>query len=145
MVAKGCSPCPGQGICSAYSLLYLLFVFIRWTHIMERMELLVFSVSSTLVSPQVLKKSWIRCKGVWVYFLYCHKALNPTSVLPLTVHVCMSPEVGRIFSSSLQKLMMFLPGDSSAVLFMKGALHTLYFNSSGTKSCSRAELWTCTI
>lgn len=115
---------------------------------MKRTELLLFPVGSTPVSPQVRKKSRIRCKRKEeAEFLYFHKPLNPTSVLPLTVYVCRSLEVGRIVSSSLQKLMMLFLGDHSALLlFMKGAPDTLHFNSSGIKSMQQnTELWTHSI
>lgn len=55
-----------------------------------------------------------RERGSWVYFLYFHKPLNTTSVLPLTIHVCRNLEVGRIVSSCLEKLMMLFFSDHSA-------------------------------
>ena len=93
------------------------------------------------ISTQEVMNKVQRKRGGWVYFLlFSQKPLNPTSLLPLTVHVCRSLEVGRIVSSSLQKLMMTFLGDCSALLlFTKGAPDTLRFNSSSIKSCSKTQ------
>lgn len=117
VVAKGDSACPGVGniVHIPYSTVSLCKMNSRYEKSWITRLFWEFNSCQSTGTQEVMNKMQ-RKKGGWVYFLYCHKALNPTSVLPLTVRVCMSPEVGRIFSSSLQKLMMFLPGDSSSVL-----------------------------
>lgn len=68
------------------------------------------------IDTQKVMNNVQRERGGWVYFLYFHKPLDTTSVLPLIVHVCRSLEVGRIVSSCLQKLIMLFFSDHSAVL-----------------------------
>lgn len=119
VVAEGYSPCPGVGNMQCIFLAVSTVSLYRMnSHYGKDWITCLFCELNSCQSTgtQEVMNKMQRKKGGWVYFLYCHKALNPASVLPLTVHVCMSPEVGRIFSSSLQKLMMFLPCDSSSVL-----------------------------
>lgn len=85
------------------------------------------------------------------------RRLSLFSVLPhcFEPHFCTSPHCSCVHEPWGWEDFLFFPSEINdvspwwlqfcALLFIKGAPDTLYFNSSGIKSCSKAELWTCTI